>query len=418
MGLLEKLRPQPKHKHADPAVRLEGLHHIDDTDQETLVALATDDLDARVRRAAIGRVTDAGALAAMVRNESDQATRDVAATRLAALAEHADQAMALSAVTALAALGRQRELAGVARSSALEGVRRSAAEQVTDPKALGSIARHAADPGTRLIAIERLTDPAELEAVATRGEHADAAVDALDRLESPSDEVLNTLVLRARTKAVQKRARAILRLREDAARPVAATPAVEYKEADQVRARELADQMDAIGATMDMTTVRQTYAALRVAWVELLADAEVLPEHITRFEQLSDAVREKLQAHEAARAESERQQQERAREQAERTAVCAEIEALEGDYVPSGSRPCARSGTRWRRCRRAGRASCSSATTRPAARPNAGTSVAWRRASSPSRPPTSSRRWRASPRPRIMPRFARSGTACASSGSR
>jgi hypothetical protein len=334
MGLLEKLRPQPKHKHTDPAVRLEGLHDIDETDQETLIALATDDLDARVRRAAIGRVTDAAALAGMVRNESDPATRDHAGSRLTALAERSDVAVSMAAVTALASLGRQRDLAGVARSSAPEGVRRSAAEQVTDPKALGSIARHAADPGTRLIAIERLTDPAELEAVAMRGEHADAAVDALDRLESASDDVLNNLVQRAKTKAVQKRARAIARLREEAARPSAAPPTVEYKDADQARARELVDQMDAVGPTMDMTAVRQTYAALRVAWVELLADAEILPEHITRFEQLSDRVREKLQAHEAARAESERQQLERAREQAERAAVCAEIEALEGDYVP------------------------------------------------------------------------------------
>ena len=333
MGLLEKLRPQPKYKHTDPAVRLEGLSEIEDTDQDTLVAVATEDTDARVRRSAISRVTDAGALASLVRNESDAATRDLAVSRLASLAEHQEQATALAAVTALASLARQRELATVARSAALDNVRRSAAEQVTDPKALGGIARHAADAGTRLIAIERLTDPAELEAVALRGEHADAAVDALDRLGAPSDDILNNLVLRAKTKAVQKRARGILRIREDAARPIATTPAVEYKEADQMRARELADQMAAIGEAMDMTSVRQTYAALRVAWVELLADAEILPDHITRFEQLSDATRERLQAHEAARAESERQQQERAREQAERAAVCAEVEALEGDYV-------------------------------------------------------------------------------------
>ena len=333
MGLLEKLRPQPKYKHADPVIRLEGLGDIDDADQSTLVALATDDSDVRVRRAALGRVTDAGVLASLVRNEGDTATRDAAVARLVALAEQNEVAVALPAVTALASLGRQRELATVARASGHENVRRSAAEQVTDAKALGGIARHAADAGTRLIAIERLTDPTELEAVAARGDHADAAVEALDRLGVPSDEVLSTLALRAKTKAVQKRARAMLRIREEAARPVAATPTVEYREAEQIRARELADQMAAIGESMDMTTVRQTYAALRVAWVELLADAEIQPEHITRFEQLSDTVRERLQAHEAARAESERQQQERAREQAERVAVCAEIEALEGDYV-------------------------------------------------------------------------------------
>jgi hypothetical protein len=334
MGLLEKLRPQPKYKHADPAVRLEGLNDIEDSDQATLVAIASEDVDARVRRAAINRVTDAGALASIVRNESDAGTRDAAVARLVTLADNQEVAVALPAVTSLAALGRQRELATVARSAGHENVRRSAAEQVTDQKALGGIARHAADPGTRLIAIERLTDPAELEAVAMRGEHADAAVEALDRLGAPSDDVLNGFVMRAKTKAVQKRARAILRVREEAARPVVTTPTIEYMEAEQIRARELADQMSAISETMDMTSVRQTYAALRVAWVELLADAEILPEHITRFEQLSDVVRERMQAHEAARAESERQQQERAREQAERAAVCAEIEALEGDYVP------------------------------------------------------------------------------------
>jgi hypothetical protein len=333
MGLLDKLRPHPKYKHADPAVRLEGLHEIDDADQVTLVSLATEDADPRVRRAALNRVTEAGALATIVRNESDTGTRDAANARLVMLAEQQQEATALGAVTALASLGRQRDLANIARSSGVESVRRSAAEHVTDQKALGGIARHGSDPGTRLIAIERLTDPAELEAVAMRGDHADAAVEAIDRLGTPSDDTLQNLVLRAKTKAVQKRARAILRMREEANRPVTVTPTVEYKEADQIRARELADQMSAISEAMDMTSVRQTYAALRVTWVELLADAEVLPEHITRFEQLSDVVREKLQAHEAARAESERQQQERAREQAERAALCAEIEGLGGDYV-------------------------------------------------------------------------------------
>ena len=334
MGLLEKLRSQPKYKHADPAVRLEGVAEIDDADQNTLIALATEDADARVRRAAAARLTSPGALATMVRNESDAATRDFAAGRLVSLAEQGDQEAAVGAVQALAALGRHRELANIARSSGLEAVRRAAAEQVTDSKALGSIARHAPDAGTRLVAIERLTDTAELEAVALRGDHADAAVDALDRLGEPSPEVLEALSQRAKTKAVQKRARAILRAREEAVRPAVTTPTVEFHEADQRRAVELADQMDAIGHTPDMTAVRQTFAALRVAWVELLADAEIRPEYVERFEQLSDSVREKLTAHEAARAESERQAQALAREQAERAAICAEVENLNEDDIP------------------------------------------------------------------------------------
>jgi Domain of Unknown Function (DUF349) len=331
MGLLEKLRPQPKWKHADPSVRLEGLQEIEDTDQESLAALATDDPDARIRRAAVARVSDALVLATILRNESDASVRDHAATRLAGLAEQGDERVALAAVSSLATLGRQRELATVARGSNLDSVRRAAVEQVSDQKALAAIARQSADAAARLVAIGRLTDQAELEAVAARGEHADAAIEALDRLETPSEDVLNGLVQRAKTKAVQKRARAILRAREESSRPADSTPAIEYKEADQQRARELADQMDAIGASPDIATVRQTYAALRVAWVELLADAEVLPDLAARFEQLSDRVRETLAAEDAARAEAERQAQTLAREQADRAAVCADVEGLNGD---------------------------------------------------------------------------------------
>ena len=330
MGLLEKLRPQPKWKHADPAVRLEGLHELEDADQATLIALANEDQDARVRRAAAARVTDAAVLAALVRNESDAAARDLAATRLSSLAEQGDERSALGAVTALASLGRQRELSAAAKNSALATVRRTATELVTDQKALGSIARHGDDPATRLLAVERLSDDAELESVAARGDHADAAIAALDRLSAPSDEVLNNLAQRAKVKAVQKRARTLLRSREEAARP--ATPAaVEFKDGDQVRAREMADQMEALSAASDLTSVRETYAALRVTWVELLADADIHPDHVARFERLSDLVRERLAADEAARAEAERQAQALAREQSERTAICAEIEALNSD---------------------------------------------------------------------------------------
>jgi hypothetical protein len=314
-------------------LRLEGLHDIDDTDQETLTALATDDPDPRVRRAALARVTDAGAIAALARNETEEAARDHAIARIATLAESGEETAAIGAVHALAALGRQRELGTVARATANAAVRKTAVEHISDPKALGGVARHAADADTRLLAVTKLADEAELEAVASRGEHADAALGALERLTAPSDDVLNGLAQRARVKAVQKRARVVLREREQAAAPAAAAPALEYKDADQTRARELADQMDALGATPDITSVRQSYAALRVTWVELLADAEIRPEHAARFEQLSDRVRERLAADEAERAAAERRAQEIAREQAERINACVEVESLHGDDV-------------------------------------------------------------------------------------
>ena len=89
---------------------------------------------------------------------------------------------AMTAVAALASLGRERELATVAKAAGPDEVRRAAIAAVRDEKSLGSIARHAAEAGARLVALERLTDAAEIEGVALRGEHADAAVAAIDRL--------------------------------------------------------------------------------------------------------------------------------------------------------------------------------------------------------------------------------------------
>jgi hypothetical protein len=329
MGLLEKLRPQPKWKHADPAVRLEGLHEVDDAEQDVLASIAKEDTDARVRTAAVGRLTDASVLADVVRNEVDANVRDAAVTQLVTRANATDEEGARAGVTALAALGRQRELASIARTAASVVTARNAVLHVTDARALGGVARHATDSDTRLMALERLTDAAEIEAVATRGEFADAAVVAVDRLDDPSADTLNGISQRAKTKAAQKRARALIKMREQAAAPVMTTEATEYREADQQRARELVTEMTTLGSAADLAGVRQSYAATRVAWVELLADADIQPDLHERFEAASETVRGRLAADEAERQETLRRAEEIAREQAERAAVCAEVEALQ-----------------------------------------------------------------------------------------
>lgn len=332
MGILEKILPQPKYKHQDPAVRLEGVHEADwAAEPETLVALAKGDPDARVRRAAVARVAEPAVLEDIARNESDPQVRDQAVGRLVEQAGKHDEVAALPAVRALAALGRERELAGVARASGPESVRREAVAAVRDARVLGGIARHAADAGARLLAVEKLDDGSELEGVALRGDHADAAVAAVDRLASPSAEGLAAIAEQARTKAAQKRARALLKALE---RPAEPEPGVAYRDADQQSASALVAGMRGLAGVADAEALRAAYAAGRVAWVELLAEAEVRPEIEAEFEAASDAVRARLSADEAARADAERQRQATEREQAERAAVCAQIEALNGDDLP------------------------------------------------------------------------------------
>lgn len=303
---------------------------MDAGDGDGLARLAKDDPDGRVRRAAVARLVDAAILGDIVRNESDEGVRAAAIDRLIERSGSSDPEISSAAVAALASLGRARELAGLARSAGLEATRRLAVEHVHDQRALGSIARHAADAATRLLAIARISDADELEAVALRSEHADTAVAALERLSSPSADVLGAIAQRAKSKAAQKRARALLRAREQAAVQMV-VPVTEYREADQARARALADEMETLTTVGDVTGIRETYAGIRVAWVELLADVDIRPDLVDRFEQMSDRVRERLAAQEAARAEAARQAEALAREQADRAALCAEVEALNDD---------------------------------------------------------------------------------------
>ncbi|MCC7033113.1 MAG: DUF349 domain-containing protein [Acidobacteria bacterium] len=332
MGILDKLRPQSKHTHADPNVRIEAVHETDPADQATLVGLAKDDTDTRVRRAAVSRLTDASALADIARNESDAGVRDHALAQLVERASKHDEGQAGPAVAALVSLGRERELGQIAKSSGPEAIRRQAVEAIRDQKVLGSVARHAAEPAARLLAAGRLTDPAELEGVAMRGEHADAAVAVLDRLEAPSLETLASIGQKARTKAAQKRARALAKPMEAPAAAETA-PEIAYKEADQESARGLVTRMTALAATPDLAVVREGYGAGRVAWVELLADADIEPSIAEAFESASAQVRERIAADDHARLEAERQRQALAREQAERVDVCARVESLQGDDI-------------------------------------------------------------------------------------
>ncbi|HWI19496.1 MAG TPA: hypothetical protein VNT81_17200, partial [Vicinamibacterales bacterium] len=181
MGILDKLRPQAKSTHPDPNIRIEAIHELDPTDIESLSAFAKDDTDARVRRVAVARISDASVLADIVRNESEGSVRDHALGQLVDQASKHDAAVSMAAVSALASLGRERELGQVAKSAGPDETRRAAIAAVREQKVLGSIARHAVEAGARLVALERLTDAVEIEGVALRGEHADAAVAAIDK---------------------------------------------------------------------------------------------------------------------------------------------------------------------------------------------------------------------------------------------
>jgi hypothetical protein len=329
MGILEKLRPTPRWKHTDPAVRAAAVYELGPDESATLRQLAHEDAEARVRRAAVSRLADADDLADIARTDPDEDVRAEAIRNLTGIATESDDVeRAASIVRRLLALGRSREVVVLVRESTHPGVRTAAVDLMTDQKSLGSISRHAADGATRLHALARVTDAEELMNVALKSEQTDAAIAALERLDDA--DALGAVSQRARNKVAARRARTRLRQLEESSRPAVAE-AVQLSAQDLARATGLLHKAESLVAVADPAVAASELAATRLAWAELQADVELDAALVHRFDAASDAVRESM-AERERELEAERERMRAVeREQADRVAIVAEIEALTGE---------------------------------------------------------------------------------------
>jgi hypothetical protein len=245
VSLLDRFKPQPRWKHADPAVRVSAIQALDDADDSTaevLASLAAQDPDVRVRRTAVARLLDPSVLGRAARDDADEAVRQKAVERLLALAQNGVTPNGTGgfsrAEAALAALDEPRHLAVVAKGEADDRLRRRALERLTDAKALGSVARHAKDAAIAALAVEHINDPNELLNVAMKTDHKQAGVMAVERLAvaSPADRnAFEQIADRAAEKAVARRARAAVQAIDHAD---AAQRAAEEAERERQRERE------------------------------------------------------------------------------------------------------------------------------------------------------------------------------------
>jgi hypothetical protein len=328
MGILERLRPQPRWKHADPAVRVAAVYEFGPEDAEALHAVAREDAEARVRRAAVTRIDDVAMLAEVARTDPDEEVRAEAVRGLAGIGAEADEAaQAIDAVRQLLALGRTKELVLVARDTSSADVRTAIVDLLEDQKALAAISRHARDGATRLRALARLTDADETLTVALKAEHTDAAVAALERITAA--EALQEVAQRARNKVAARRARARLRVQTEDIQP-AVEPDIRMTAEDRQRALDLLHRAEALVAVADPDEASRALGEVRIAWAELLADVDIEPALAQQFEAACDAVREAVELRQQERAAEETRRQTLAREQADRVAICEEIEGLSG----------------------------------------------------------------------------------------
>lgn len=339
MSFLDRFKPQPRWKHADPAVRLAAVAELTDADPEhrqALLELAASDEDARVRRAAIGRVNDVTELARLARTEADEDTRRELGERLAGIATAASNSDG-DAATALEGLTDQKQIAAVAKASPHDTIRTAALARVDDPRLLSSIARQAADPQTALGAVARVADPSELVNIALKTDHKDAGVAALERAAEQYSggelaETLDAVATRAKNKAVARRARAIAQSIQDA--EAAQRAALEHW---QQRVATVLARVEAISAAPVSSDTRLQLADAEAEWLELAGSGTfaVDPDTNTRFGSLVADAHAAIEREERAQAERREADERRARVRAEKTALCERVEALRGEEAPA-----------------------------------------------------------------------------------
>jgi hypothetical protein len=293
MTLLDRFRTQARDKHPDPVVRLAFVDELPLSERAAIAAMAREDEDPRVRKAAVAKLMAPDVLATIARDDRDEQVRTQATAMLRDLAleafEDTGEAEGLLAVEGMA---DPRTLAQVAKAATRESVAARALARLEDAHMIGSVARHGVVDAIRLSALGALSarsERAEILGVALNSDFKDTAVAATDLL--GDRDALDQIVARSKNKSAVKRARTLVR------------------EAEEQAAREA----EAAAAAATMAAI-----AAEPAVVEPL-DALVSPPHGDPLAVALDTIED------PAAAEARRQQDEA--DAAERAATAAQAEA-------------------------------------------------------------------------------------------
>ena len=322
MGFLDKLKPQPRWKNADPVIRLEAIRELDDPLE--LGGLAESDADVRVRRAAVAKLAAPDVLGRIAANDADAETRDRAADRLVALASRADDDAV--AVAAARELSDPRRLSTLAKSDVAETVAAEALARIVDQRALSSIARQAKREPVAASALARLTDPTELREVILHATAPDVALAAFERVSAGLDLAeLRSIESHAQHKSIARRAKALIH--EAEAAEAARQAAIEER---RRRESALCDTVEQVASLTDLNLAKSELVRLTDVWAAHEVTDPALVERFTRGRAAAEA---SIARREREAAEAADLRRLRAEAIATRDALCARVETLEGDDV-------------------------------------------------------------------------------------
>lgn len=343
MGLLDLLRSQPKWKHPDRAVRVSAVHEIPDEEQDVLFALAREDEDHQVRRAAVTRLVGPTALAEIARADQDADVREVARDRVAGMArDERDEAKAEDLLAACRTLPDTAVLASLAREATLERVARGAFERLRDTapdgRVFSSLARQSEHTSIRLEALGELRDERDLASVALRTDFKDVGLAALERVSSRDQ--LEAVATRAKNKVVGRRARAMLR-EQDERQQDQARAEVAQAEAHRRRVLELCRAAETLKSRTTAPTESGEWTQMAAELRELEADWSLLDGPIdeglaSRFGAAAEAVSSAIARHEQRLADDAQRAVERARELTARRALYERLASLPVPHPADG----------------------------------------------------------------------------------
>lgn len=331
MSFLDRFKIQPRYKSTDPEQRVASVQELTDTTEDTAVleSLAREDVDPRVRRAALARIEDTGVLADRAAADADESIRAALIERLAGIAAGSDSSEA--ALRALGALSDPKQIGTVAKASPVDTVRLTAVARLTDVKTLSSVARHATDARVAALAVERIHDPVELLNIAARTDHKDAGVAALERaaaMGAADRATLDGLTDRAKNKSVGKRARTMVQAidEQEAARKAAL-------EQQQLRTVSLIASAEALASSAAAPNARALIDAIEAEWNGFVADSTepVADSDRARVSSAVSGAREALAREARARLEREAREAELAAARSNRDRLCELVSQIHGE---------------------------------------------------------------------------------------
>ncbi len=269
--LIERFRSKPDWQHGDPAVRAEAVLRLPSSERDVLLAIAQGDADARVRRAAVKKLSEVAILSLIASGDADSSVREEAEARLTHLAVH--EPLAETVTAAVAGLRDPRQLGLVARTAPLAAAREAAVRTLDDPRTLAAIVREAEDPATRLLALARIEDAATLLGLALKLEHKALAVAAVDRI--VDREALQAIADKARAGAAARRAKA--KLEPVAEAPAATVPALPPPAGDDEAERQAYERARLAHEREAAARVEAALARTRIAESLEAASGEAIP---------------------------------------------------------------------------------------------------------------------------------------------